>query len=219
MQVHPTGDDRPGSPEGAPSAPPWPTPEQAAVGDVTRCLASLAAGDAGAADQLLTLLYDELHRAAGAAMGRERRDHTLQPTALVHEVWLRVLGEGERSFNDRAHFMRSASLVMRRVLVDHARRRAAARPQGAGQRMPLEDWFLVVEARQIDLIALDEALANLAAADADLAQLVDLRFFGGLSIAEAAAVLGRSTASLERDWRVARALLERCLADTAEEER
>lgn len=82
--------------------------------------------------------------------------------------------------------------------------------------MPLEDWFLVVEARQIDLIALDEALANLAAADAELAQPVDMRFFGGLSIAETAAVLGRSTASLERDWRVARALLERCLADSPE---
>jgi RNA polymerase sigma-70 factor (ECF subfamily) len=150
-------------------------------------------------------------------MGRERRDHTLQPTALVHEVWLRVLGAGERTFNDRAHFLRSASVVMRRVLVDHARRRAAGRIEGAGQRTPLEDWLVVVEARQLDLIALDEALGNLAAADAELAHLVELRFFGGLSIAEAAAVLGRSTASLERDWRVARALLERSLADPAED--
>ena len=186
-------------------------PSPARAGDVTRCLVSVAAGEPAAAEELLGLLYDELHRAASAAMRRERGDHTLQPTALVHEVWLRVLSEGERTYHDRAHFLRSASLAMRRVLVDHARQRASGRAEAPGRRSALEDWLVVVEARQLDLVALDEALATLEAADSDLARLVELRFFGGLTIAETAEVLGRSTASLERDWRVARALLERCL--------
>lgn len=179
---------------------------------MTRCLSQLAAGTPGAADELLRLLYGELRRVASAAMQRERGDHTLQPTALVHEVWVRVLAEGQRSFLDRAHFLRSAALAMRRILVDHARHRHAARVEAPGQRVPLDDWIVVVEARQIDLVALDEALASLDAADPDLARLVELRFFGGLTIAETASVLGRSTASVERDWRVARALLSRCLA-------
>jgi RNA polymerase sigma-70 factor (ECF subfamily) len=192
--------------------PPDPAEDSASrAGDVTRCLASVAAGEPAAADELLGLLYSELHRAASAAMHRERSDHTLQPTALVHEVWLRVLSEGERTYQDRAHFLRCASLAMRRVLVDHARRRASGRAEVPGRRAALEDWLVVVEARQLDLVALDEALATLEAADSDLARLVELRFFGGLTIAEVAELTGRSTASLERDWRIARALLERCL--------
>ncbi len=143
-------------------------------------------------------------------MRGERLAHTLEPTALVHEAWVRLFGNVPRAFDDRAHFLRAAARAMRRILIDHARaRRRAKRAGSLAQRVPLEDWLVVVEARQLDLIALDVALDSLEAADDDLARLVELRFFGGLSIQETAKVLGRSTASVERDWCVARALLRR----------
>lgn len=194
-----------------------PLPQGPEVGDVTRCLGRLALGDSSAEAELLELVYGELRRAAAGAMGRERAAHTLEPTALVHEAWVRLFGGGPAAFEGRAHFLRAAARAMRRVLIDHARARGRRKREGGqGQRQPLEDWLVVVEARQLDLVALDDALAQLEAADEDLARLVELRFFGGLSIAETAAVLGRSTASVERDWRVARALLRRSLDDGAE---
>jgi len=186
-------------------------PPAPAPGEVTRHLDALAAGATGAGEALLELLYGELHRVAATCMRRERADHTLQPTALVHEVWMRILADGARDYESRAHFLRTAAQAMRRVLVDHARRRVALKAEAPGRREPLEEWLVLVDARQLDLVALDEALAELERADPALARLVELRFFGGLSIAETADILGRSTASLERDWRVARALLQRCL--------
>lgn len=181
-------------------------------GDVTRCLARLQQGDLAASSELLELLYGELRRAAAAAMRGERAGHTLDPTALVHEAWLRLLGRDGRAFDDRGHFLRAAARAMRRVLIDHARARSRhkrrAAPEAAGV---FDGWFVGIEARQLDLLALDHALQQLEVADADLARLVELRFFSGLSIAETAAVLSRSTASVERDWRCARALLRALL--------
>lgn len=188
-----------------------PAPGADRPGEVTRCLQRLAGGDGAAGAELLDLLYGELRRAAAAAMRGERVDHTLDPTALVHEAWLRLLGRTPRAFDDRGHFLRAAARAMRRVLIDHARARRRHKRGGGEPAAALDAWFVGVESRQLDLLALDEALDRLEAADADLAQLVELRFFSGLSIAEAAAVLTRSTASVERDWRCARALLRALL--------
>lgn len=175
---------------------------------MTRCLARLTAGDAEAAGELIELVYAELRRVAAAAMRGERATHTLDPTALVHEAWLRLLGHEPRPFDDRGHFLRAAARAMRRILIDHARARRRQKRGGATtSQEPLADWLLAAEARQVDLVALDEALERLAAAAPDLAELVELRFFGGLSIAETATATNRSTASVERDWRCARALL------------
>lgn len=175
---------------------------------MTRCLARLGAGDATAAAELLDLVYGELRRTAARCMRQERADHTLDPTALVHEAWLRLLGREPRSFADRSHFLRAASRAMRRTLIDHARSRKRQKRRGADvEPLPLAEWLVAAEARQLDLVAIDDALEQLARTAPDLAELVELRFFGGLSIAETAAATGRSTASVERDWRCARALL------------
>lgn len=177
-------------------------------GCVTRCLARLTAGDAEAAGELIELVYAELRRVAAAAMRGERATHTLDPTALVHEAWLRLLGHEPRPFDDRGHFLRAAARAMRRILIDHARARRRQKRGGATtSQEPLTEWLLAAEARQVDLVALDDALERLGAAAPDLAELVELRFFGGLSIAETATATNRSTASVERDWRCARALL------------
>lgn len=179
-------------------------------GDVTRCLGRLAGGDQAAAGTLLELLYAELRRAAAGHMHGERDQHTLQPTALVHEAWIRLVGNSPQQWSGRAHFLRAAAQAMRRILIDHARGRQRHK-RHAGSQQPLDEWLLVIEARQLDVCALDEALVALEAADPELARLVELRFFGGLTIGETAEVLDRSTASIERDWRVARALLRRLL--------
>jgi RNA polymerase sigma-70 factor (ECF subfamily) len=186
-------------------------PDAPGAGDVTRCLTRLGAGDAHAAGDLLELLYAHLRQLAAATMRGERSSHTLDPTALVHEAWLRLFGYDARHFADRAHFLRAAARAMRRVLIDHARSRGRQKRTADPAALPLAAWLDGIAARQLDLLALDEALDRLEAVDADLAHLVELRFFSGLSIAEAAAVLGRSTASVERDWRCARALLRRLL--------
>lgn len=188
-------------------------PDAPGPGDVTRCLARLGAGDPRAADELLELVYLHLRGLAAAAMRGERAAHTLDPTALVHEAWLRLLGRDPRHFADRAHFLRAAARAMRRVLIDHARARGRRKRSGEPQGMVLDAWFDDLAARRLDLLALDEALVELEAADADLAHLVELRFFSGLSIADTATALGRSTASVERDWRCARALLRRLMSE------
>lgn len=186
-------------------------------GEVTRCLHRLRAGDTAAASELLDLVYAELRRTAAAAMRGERAAHTLDPTALVHEAWLRLLGREARPFADRRHFLRAAARAMRRILIDHARARRRQKRGGTlDPREPTAEWLLVAEVRQLDLLALDQALDQLALAAPDLAELVELRFFGGLSIAETAAATNRSTASVERDWRCARALLRRLIDGDAE---
>ena len=182
-------------------------------GQVTGLLHRLGDGDESAGEELLGILYGELRRLAGHAMARERVEHTLGPTALVHAVWMRLLSDGERTpeFEGREHFMRLAARAMRRVLVDHARARNASKRGGEYRSQPLDEVVATLEERAPDLLALDDALAKLEESDPDLARLVELRFFAGLSIAETAAALGLSTATVERHWRVARMWLRRYL--------
>lgn len=183
------------------------------VGQATRLLRRMEAGDDTASEELLSLLYTELREQAARCMGGERVGHTLEPTALVHEAWLRLLAEGDepRRFDDRGHFVRVAARAMRRVLVDHARGRAAEKRGRDWQPVPLDGVLAGFEERHLDLLALDEALERLAAMDPELARLVELRFFAGLTIAQTAGVLGVSTPTVERQWRVARMWLRRDL--------
>jgi RNA polymerase sigma factor (TIGR02999 family) len=173
----------------------------------TRLLRAVKTGDAQAADQLLPLVYDELHRMAGRLMGQERGNHTLQPTALLNEAYLRLVEPGG-DYADRAHFLRGAARAMRHVLVDHARARAAKKRQG-GQRVDLDADLVAVRDDAESLLAVDDILAQLATLDPQLAQLVELRFFGGLDNKTAAEALGLSLRSVERSWRTARAVLIR----------
>ncbi len=188
-------------------ADPPPPPPATAPATVTRLLQEASAGDPRALDQLLPLVYAELHAIAERHMGRERPDHTLQPTALVHEAFLRLLGGGSPTFNDRTHFLNAASRAMRRVLVDHGRMRKAAKRDGIN--VTLDEAVVGAPGEALDILALDDALTRLAQADPRCAQVVELRFFGGLSIPEVAATLGTSPATVQRDWQFARGWLAR----------
>ena len=184
------------------------------TGQATRLLRRMEEGDERAGEELLALLYGELRGIAAHAMGRERAGHTLEPTALVHEAWMRLLAgeEGAPRFVGREHFVRVAARAMRRVLVDHARARGAEKRGRDWQPAPLDEVVASIEARDVDLLALDEALERLHDMDPELARLVELRFFAGLSIAETAGVLEVGTATVERHWRVARMWLRRELS-------
>jgi len=175
---------------------------------VTRWLAGARAGDADALERLMQALYTELHGIAKRHMRGERPGHTLQPTALVHEAVLRLMGREDFAFTGRDHFLRAASLVMRRVLVDHARARKAVRRDG-GLRVTLLDDMAGREDATVDVLALDDALTRLASVEPRWGQVVELRFLLGLDVAEVAEVLGTSTATVKRDWRFARAWLDR----------
>ena len=178
---------------------------------VTRLLEQAREGDSGAMERLMPILYSELHGIAEHHMRRERPDHTLQPTALVNEAYLRLVGGAEVVWQDRAHFLRAASQTMRRVLVDHARARHAAK-RGAGLRVTLDESLLASDDDgTLDLLVLDDALTRLAAAEPRWAQVVELRCFAGLNIAETAHLLGVSTTTVIRDWRFARAWLAKAL--------
>lgn len=180
---------------------------------VTQLLEQARQGQPDAMERLLPLLYAELHRIAEIHMGRERPDHTLQPTALVNEAYLRLLGTTEVAWENRAHFLRAASQTMRRVLVDHARARNAAK-RGSAMRVTLDESLDASnDDRTLDLLILDDAMERLAAAEPRWAQVVELRCFGGLEVAEVAKVLELSTATVARDWRFARAWLQQALAD------
>ena len=171
---------------------------------VTQLLQAWSNGDATALDQLLPLVESELRRLARAYMRRERKDHTLQATALVNELFLRFTESGGVRWQDRAHFMGIAARLMRRVLVDHARARDS-RKRGRGvQRVTLDEALLVVPEPSPDLVALDNALDAFAAVDARKAKVVELRFFAGLSIEEVADVLDVSVDTVKRDWRLAK---------------
>lgn len=175
-------------------------------GQATLLLQRMEGGDGAASEELYALLYRELRHVAGRLMGREGSDHTLQPTALVHEAWLRLMGASEAtpSYRDRQHFVRLAARAMRHVLVDHARERGSQKRGDGWTPVPLDGVIAGFEERSLDVLALDEALSRLADLDAQLAQIVELRFFSGLTIAETARVLGVSTPTVERGWRVAR---------------
>jgi RNA polymerase sigma-70 factor, ECF subfamily len=175
----------------------------------SRLLDDVRRGDPAAMEKLVPLVYDQLHDIASRQMRQERENHTLQPTALVHEAFLRLTGGEPISFDDRAHFLRTASQTMRRVLVDHARARQAAK-RGGALRVTLDEQLVAVApAQDLDLLALDDALVRLGAAEPRCAQVVELRFFAGLEVTEAARVLGVSPATVKRDWQFAKAWLER----------
>ena len=178
------------------------------MSEVSRLLSAMGQGDAHAASQLLPLVYGELRRLAAAKLGGERPGHTLQPTALVHEAYLRLVGAGtEPAWENRRHFFAAAAEAMRRILIDHSRRKRRGKRGGGWRRLELESLELPAAARGEDLLALDEALDGLAQEAPLKAELVKLRFFAGLSVEEAAGCLGISRATADRYWAYARAWL------------
>jgi len=179
---------------------------------VTELLRAWGAGDSQASDALVRLVYDELRRQAGLVLRREREGHTLQPTALVHEAWLRLGNQHDARWESRTQFFAVAAQMMRRVLVDHARTRQALKRGDGAVQVSLSDAGRPAETSSLDIVdvlALDEALARLAEFDPQKARLVDLRYFAGLSIPEAAAALGVSLATVGREWAIARMWLRR----------
>ena len=179
---------------------------------VTDLIARSAAGDADAAAAIFPIVYDELRRIAASVLRHERADHTLQPTALVHEAFLRLAETEDAPWQNRAHFVAIAARAMRRVLVDHARGRNALK-RGSGEvRVPLDNLDVPAATTGVDLVALDEALERLAALDERQARIVEVRFFGGLTVEETAALIGASERTVKRDWQMARAWLKRELA-------
>ncbi|MCL4781417.1 MAG: sigma-70 family RNA polymerase sigma factor [Bryobacterales bacterium] len=179
--------------------------------DVTTLLARWSSGDAGALEQLTPIVYDELRRIARRHLARERKDHTLQSTALVHEAYLRLIGGSASEYHNRQHFFAVAAQVIRRVLVDHARAVNAAKRGGGAQKILLEDQPEASSPPEnvAEVLALHEALERLAAFDQQQERIVELRYFAGLSIEETAEVLGISAATVKRDWVMARAWLAR----------
>lgn len=183
-------------------------------GEVTELLRAMRDGNPAAAEQLLPLVYTELHRIAAAYMRRERPDHTLQSTALIHEAYLRLAGK-EVDWNSRAHFVGLAAHVMREVLVDYARAHAAGRRAGGLRRVEMEDDLAVSPHRLDEVAAVDEALTRLASANPRQARVVEMRYFGGLAVEEIAAILGVSPRSVKRDWALARLALARDMRPSA----
>lgn len=174
--------------------------------DVTRLLMSWSSGDKVALEQLMPLVYAELRRLASQYLRRERPDHTLNTTDLVHEAYLQLVNQNQVESNTRAQFFGIAANLMRQILVKHALRRRTAK-RGRGNRVTLEDTLALVEQPRIDLLALDRALDKLAVFDPRQCRIVELRFFGGLTEDEIAVLLGISQSTVRREWRIARALL------------
>ena len=176
------------------------------MNNVTRLLAAIQHGDARAGEELLPLVYAELRQLARAKMAREQPGHTLQPTALVHEAWLRM---GDARFENRAHFFGAAAEAMRRILIERARRKLAAKHGAGAEHVDADDIEIAAPSKDDELLAVHEALDALAAHDTRKAELVKLRYFAGLTIDEAAEVLGTSAPTAKRDWAYARAWLFR----------
>jgi RNA polymerase sigma factor (TIGR02999 family) len=178
------------------------------MNDVTRILSAIEQGDQSAAGELLPLVYEELRKLAAARLAREQPGQTLQATALVHEAYLRLVdGTQAQHWNSRGHFFGAAAEAMRRILIGQARRKASIKAGGERQRVSLSDVEPEIQGPQLDLIALDEALEQLAARDARAAALVKLRFFAGLTMPQAAEALGVSVATVENDWAYAKSWL------------
>jgi RNA polymerase sigma factor (TIGR02999 family) len=182
---------------------------------VTQLLASWSKGDRGALERLTPLVYGELKRLAGRYLRRERPGHTLQATALVHEAFLRLVDQRNVEWQNRAHFFGVAAQLIRRILVDHARGRMAAKRGANAVKLSLEDVVETPRQRPLDLVALDDALDALAKMDPQQSRIVELRFFAGLSIEETAEVLRISPATVKRDWTAAKAWLYRDLSGRA----
>ncbi len=182
---------------------------RASAGDVTNLLLSWGQGDETALQRLVPLVHDELHRLAGRQMRGERQGHVLQTTGLVNEAYVRLIDLSRVQWQDRAHFFSMASRVMRRILVDYARSRNSLKRSGGVRRVSLDEAAEVSGERRVDLVALDDALAALAVVDQRKGHVVEMRFFGGLSVEETAAALHVSVETVTRDWRLAKAWLRR----------
>jgi RNA polymerase sigma factor (TIGR02999 family) len=182
-------------------------------GEITRLLAEIRHGDQEAAPRLAELVYQELHRMAKRSMSGERADHTLQPTVLVHDAFLRLVGNSRVNWADRKHFFAVAGMLMRRILIDHARQ-VRAQKRGSGGKLSLEGVTPLTEAMSDELLALDEALTRLAELDPRQSQVVELRFFAGLSEEEIARALDVSPRTVKRDWVIARAWLHSQIGGT-----
>jgi len=189
-----------------------PQPDSPSGTDVSVLLRAWSGGDQTALERLTPIVYRQLHRLAGQYMRRERPGHSLQTTALVNEAYMRLVGYTRMRWQDRAHFFAVAAQVMRRILVEHARRHNLKRG-GDVPHVALDEAALVGADADVDLVALDDAMTALARVDPRKMQVVEMRFFGGLSVEETAEVLGISPVTVKRDWRVAKAWLYRELAD------
>jgi len=179
------------------------------MSDVTRILQSMESGDAKAAEELLPLVYEELRKLAASKMANESPNQTLQPTALVHEAWLRLAGNENVKWDGRAHFFGAAAEAMRRILIDKARRKQARRHGGGQQRLDIDEVEIAAPAKEQELLDMDEALEKFAALDKQKAELVKLRYFVGLTLEESARILGVSTPTAKRWWAYSRAWLYR----------
>ena len=177
------------------------------ISSVTNIIEAIESGDPKAADELLPLVYEELRKLAAFKLAQQSPDQTLQPTALVHEAYIKLLGDGNHSWQDRRHFFAAAAEAMRHILVDRARRKAALRHGGGLQRIDLDSVVVATETTDENMLIINEALEKLAAHDAEAAELVKLRFFAGLTFPQAAEVLGQSERSAKRTWAYARAWL------------
>ena len=179
--------------------------------NITQLLAEWREGNQSALDELYPLVYDELHRLARRYMSRERKGHTLQTTALINEAYVRLVGQKNVVWANRSHFFAISAQIMRRILIDHARRHAYAKRGGGAQQVSLDEAATVTPDQSGELIRLDEALKSLAEIDPRRSQVVELKFFGGLSIEETAEVLKISPTTVERDWTIAKAWLHKSL--------
>jgi RNA polymerase sigma factor (TIGR02999 family) len=175
--------------------------------EVTLLLSALTRGDDGAASKLIPVVYDELRRLAASYMRRERPDHTLQATALVHEAFLKLVEQRSVNWQSRAHFFGVAAQLMRRILIDHARGHLRQKRGGEHKKVSLDEAFIFSEQQSAELLAVDESLTRLSKLDQRQGRVVELRFFGGLSVEEAAEVLGISPKTVKRDWSIAKAWL------------
>ena len=178
-------------------------------GDITRLLASIKGGSHDALGQVLPLVYDELHALAERALRGERQDHTLQPTALINEAYLRLADQSGGKWQSRSHFIAIAATMMRRILVDHARAHTAQKRGGAQTRIELNEALAAEDEKSIDLEALDQALAELSRLDERQGRIVEMRYFGGLSVEETAGLLDISPATVKREWNSAKAWMRR----------
>jgi RNA polymerase sigma-70 factor, ECF subfamily len=187
--------------------------------DVSQLLVDWSNGDQAALDKLLPLVNTELRQLARRYLRRENPGHTLQTSALVNEAYLRLIDQKSVRWQNRAHFFGIAAQLMRRILIDHARKHHRAKRGGGALKVSLDEAAAVAEARSAELLAVDEALENLTAMDARKGRIVELRFFGGLSLEETAEVLGISSPTVQREWRAAKAWLHRILTDEKSDEK
>lgn len=176
-------------------------------GEVTKLLLDLRSGSKQAEERLIVLVYDQLRQLAASYLRAERADHTLQPTALVHEAYLRLVKVKDTDWKNRAHFFAVAATIMRHILVDHARNRCAKKREGVNATLSLDEGLVVSNQSAAEIVALDDALGRLAEIDPRQSKIVELRFFGGLNEEETGSLLGISSRTVKRDWRVARAWL------------